>query len=630
MSRRAVLEQRAVVVAGSVPEAVAGLACGGGGGAGGGRGYRGGWRRRAGRRCWCFRGRGRSGRGWGRELAGCSPVFAGLLAECGRVLAPYTGWDLLEVIGQVPGAPALDRVDVVQPVSWAVMVGLAGVWQALGCGPDAVVGHSQGEIAAACVAGVLSLEDAAKVVAVRSQADRGAAGRGRGDGVGGGGRGPGGRAGGGAGGGGGRGGERPGGRWWCRARWRGAWRLLARVRGRRGAGPADRGGLRLAHRAGRGAARGDWPSLVPGSRPGGPVIPFYSTVTGQWLDGPAPARGTGSRTCAARSGMPTPWPRWPGPGTGASSRPVPHPVLTAAEHRHRPTERQRRGGSSRPAAAAGGGAGVTPGTLRRGDGGPARLLHSAASLCDRGGARRPGRRCSPGRVPGGSTCRLTRSSGSGTGWRAAGRAGDVVAAGVDAAGHPLLGAVVPVAGGQGVLFAGRLSAGSHRWLGDHRVGGVVLLPGAALVELVVRAGDEAGCPVVDELVIESAVVVPDEGVQVQVLVGAADGGGRCAVSVTILVLAGVSGCGMRWGLRVVMRAGSRGGGELGGWPPAGASVVDLDGFYGGLATAGYEYGPGFRGLEAVWRRGEEVFAEVALPDADGFWGRSVRVASGGA
>ena len=145
------------------------------------------------------------------------------------------------------------------------------------------------------------------------------------------------------------------------------------------------------------------------------------------------------------------------------------------------------------------------------------------------------------------------------------------------------------------------------------MGGGVLLPGAALVELVVRAGDEAGCPVVDELVIESAVVVPDEGVQVQVLVGAADGGGRCAVSVSSRAGGGL------WvrtagGLAGGDAGGQSGGGELGGWPPAGASVVDLDGFYGGLAAAGYEYGPGFRGLEAVWRRGEEVFAEVALPE----------------
>jgi len=72
----------------------------------------------------------------------------------------------------------LDRVDVVQPALWAVMVSLAATWQAAGITPDAVVGHSQGEIAAACVAGILSLDDAAKIVALRSRALKALAGHG--------------------------------------------------------------------------------------------------------------------------------------------------------------------------------------------------------------------------------------------------------------------------------------------------------------------------------------------------------------------------------------------------------------------------------------------------------------------
>ncbi|HEY2268014.1 MAG TPA: acyltransferase domain-containing protein, partial [Streptosporangiaceae bacterium] len=106
----------------------------------------------------------------GRELAAASPVFAARLAECARALAPHVGWDLLDVIAGVDGAPGLDSAEVTQPVLWAVMVSLAAVWQAAGVTPDAVLGHSQGEIAAATVAGILTLEDAAKVVAVRSQA----------------------------------------------------------------------------------------------------------------------------------------------------------------------------------------------------------------------------------------------------------------------------------------------------------------------------------------------------------------------------------------------------------------------------------------------------------------------------
>ena len=97
--------------------------------------------------------------------------------ECSAALAPYTGWRVEDVLRR-DGASALDRVDVVQPALWAVMVSLAAVWQAAGVVPDAVAGHSQGEIAAAVVAGILSLEDAAKVVALRSRALTALAGRG--------------------------------------------------------------------------------------------------------------------------------------------------------------------------------------------------------------------------------------------------------------------------------------------------------------------------------------------------------------------------------------------------------------------------------------------------------------------
>ncbi|MFE6527286.1 beta-ketoacyl synthase N-terminal-like domain-containing protein, partial [Streptomyces sp. NPDC057794] len=97
---------------------------------------------------------------------------------CAAALEPFTGWSLIDVLNQVEGAPGFDRVDVVQPALWAVMVSLARLWEHLGVVPDAVVGHSQGEIAAAHIAGVLSLEDSARVVALRSQAISGIAGRG--------------------------------------------------------------------------------------------------------------------------------------------------------------------------------------------------------------------------------------------------------------------------------------------------------------------------------------------------------------------------------------------------------------------------------------------------------------------
>ncbi|MFC4469421.1 type I polyketide synthase, partial [Streptomyces xiangluensis] len=123
-----------------------------------------------GRTVFVFPGQGTQWDGMGARLLDLSPVFAERIASCALALDPFVDWSLTAVLRQEPGAPGLDRVDVVQPVTWAVMVSLAAVWEAYGVRPDAVIGHSQGEIAAAVVAGALSLEDGARVVALRSQA----------------------------------------------------------------------------------------------------------------------------------------------------------------------------------------------------------------------------------------------------------------------------------------------------------------------------------------------------------------------------------------------------------------------------------------------------------------------------
>ncbi|MFI1377628.1 type I polyketide synthase [Streptomyces longwoodensis] len=121
-----------------------------------------------GRTVFVFPGQGAQWAGMAVELLGASPVFAARMAECAAALGEFTDWSLLDVVRGVGGAASLERVDVVQPVSFAVMVSLAALWRSFGVEPDAVVGHSQGEIAAACVAGALSLRDAAKVVCARS------------------------------------------------------------------------------------------------------------------------------------------------------------------------------------------------------------------------------------------------------------------------------------------------------------------------------------------------------------------------------------------------------------------------------------------------------------------------------
>ncbi|MFJ5193688.1 type I polyketide synthase [Streptomyces sp. NPDC088394] len=165
---RSRFEHRAVVLAGDAGSLVGALSAVVEGRAAGDvvRGVAG----RAVRPVFVFPGQGAQWVGMAAGLLESSAVFAGRMAECGAALDPFTDWQLLDVVRGEVGAPGFDRVDVVQPVLWAVMVSLAELWRACGVEPAAVIGHSQGEIAAAVVAGGLSLEDGARVVALRSRA----------------------------------------------------------------------------------------------------------------------------------------------------------------------------------------------------------------------------------------------------------------------------------------------------------------------------------------------------------------------------------------------------------------------------------------------------------------------------
>ena len=163
------------------------------------------------------------------------------------------------------------------------------------------------------------------------------------------------------------------------------------------------------------------------------------------------------------------------------------------------------------------------------------------------------------------------------------------------------------------MLTGRLSLAAQPWLADHSVGGVVLFPGAGFVELAIRAADEVGCAVIDELVLATPLVVqPGAGVQVQVVVGAAGDAGARAVS----VYSRRDESDAEWLLHAEGTLGiaaAEASADLSVWPPVGAESLDISDGYPRLAARGYGYGPAFQGLAAVWRRGPELFAEAAIP-----------------
>ncbi|MER6625952.1 type I polyketide synthase, partial [Streptomyces sp. NPDC000931] len=204
------------------------------------------------------------------------------------------------------------------------------------------------------------------------------------------------------------------------------------------------------------------------------------------------------------------------------------------------------------------------------------------------------------------------------------RAGDVRFAGLGAAEHPLLGAAVELAGAEGsdgMVFTGRLSLQSHPWLADHEVQGSVLVPGTALLELAIRAADEVGCDTVEELTLPTPLVLPARGgVHIQVRVGTPDADGRCALGVHARGEDDVQAPWTVHATGMLAPAASptdvpRPGFDAAVWPPRDAQAVDVTDCYERLAEAGFAYGPAFRGLRAAWRRGDELFAEVALDEA---------------
>ncbi|MFB7505847.1 type I polyketide synthase, partial [Streptomyces broussonetiae] len=199
-------------------------------------------------------------------------------------------------------------------------------------------------------------------------------------------------------------------------------------------------------------------------------------------------------------------------------------------------------------------------------------------------------------------------------WLAQSTPTDATGLGQLPAGHPLLAAVVAV-GAEGVVLTGRLSTRTQPWLADHVIAGQVLFPGTAFVELALRAGDHVGAAGLEELTLGAPLVLrADEDVAVQVAVGEPDDLGRRNVTVHTRAddeapwtqhAAGA--------LTPAAPAAPAAAADLTVWPPPQAQPLDVASVYPDLADQGYGYGPTFQGLRAAWRQGDDVYAEVALP-----------------
>ncbi|MFJ9822050.1 SDR family NAD(P)-dependent oxidoreductase, partial [Streptomyces sp. NPDC101151] len=594
---RAALDERAVVTGADLPALTAGLTALAEGGLAPNvvRGRPAGESRIA----FVFPGQGSQWAGMAADLLDTSPGFAATMADCAAALAPVTDWDLIET---VRARQPLERVDIVQPVLWAIMVSIAELWRAHGVRPAAVIGHSQGEIAAACVAGALSLADGARIVALRSRAiARELSGRGGMMSV-----------------------ALPE----TRVR-----DLVARYDGRiavaavNGAssvvlsGDADAldelretivaGGDRAkrlpvdyaSHSAHVESIREQLLADLAGVRARPAEVPFYSTVTGARLDTTGLDAGYWY-TNLRQSVLFEPTTRTLlDAGYGVFVECSPHPVLLHSIEETADTA----------------GADVTGlGSLHRDDGGPERVLAALGEAFVAGvpvdwSAVFSGMPVRAADLPTYAFQRerywLGRSAG----------AGDVTAAGLQTTGHPLLGAAVPVAEG-GTLFTGRLSTATAPWLADHAVSGTTLLPGTALVELALGAGHDLGCGHLAELTLQAPLVLSDRGaVQLQLHVAAADDSGHRALTLHSRPEGSDDPAWTAHATGLLTPQTAEPAFDLTAWPPPGAEPVPVDDAYGQLAALGYDYGPAFQGLRAAWRRGAETFAEVELPvEAEAF------------
>jgi mycoketide-CoA synthase len=542
-----------------------------------------------------YPGQGAQWPGMGRDLLATSAAFRDRIEECAGALDPITGWSLA---GTLTGAELDQSVDVVQPALWATMTGLTAVWESFGVLPAAVIGHSQGEIAAALAADALSTQEAAGVSALRSRALRQVAGHGAMLSV-----------------------SAPVAS--VRPVLEATGVEVAALNGPNStvvAGPRDavalvqglfeRDGVRTrmvgvdyaSHSAQMDQLKNKLIRTLP------PVSPrtelaaeYYSTVTGARID---PAEGDFCqpaywfrnlrRTVLLQTAVEAAL----AAGHRVFVEVSPHPVISVGVQDI--LDEQGVGG-------------VVLGTLRRDEGGLDRMLHSVAEAWVHG-------------VPVDWTARLgtpaercfdlpTYAFDRQRHWLDA-TAAQSASAGLSPMPHPLLSAGIRAPGEDGVLLFGQLSTQTQPWLADHAVGETVLVPGAALVEMAAYAGGLAGAGRVDELTFQVPFVLPGNGsAEVHVVVGSADESGFRSVSIYSRP-ADANSFGDDWTAHAVGSVRAPGAPPVNPsaqWPPSGAVSVPTKDFYNELDAAGYRYGPAFQGVSAAWRSGDEIIAEVVTP-----------------
>jgi acyl transferase domain-containing protein/acyl-coenzyme A synthetase/AMP-(fatty) acid ligase/acyl carrier protein len=547
---------------------------------------------RGGRVCFLFPGQGSQWRGMGAELLERSAVFRERIEACEAALEPHASCSVRDVL---EGRGYSEAVEVIQPALFAVMVSLAELWRASGVEPDVVLGHSQGEIAAACVAGALSLEDAAKVVALRSRALASElAGRGGMASV-----------------------QLPATRV---EELIGLWRGQVAIAAENSPHSTVVSGSpeALAELLARCASEEirarqiavDYASHSPqveplrehllaelaSISPRPSKVPVYSAISARPIAGEEMGPEYWYRSMREPVRFYPAVSRLLADGFTAFVEASPHPVLVPAVAECAAAEDRE------PAAIA---------TLRREEGGEERFAAALAEAHLAGAESDWERFFGPrSKVPL-PTYPFQRSrywlEGRGPG------AADPAAIGQADPDHPFLASLLTLPNEEGWLATGQISTAAHPWLADHMVLGAAILPGTAFVELGLKAAEIAGARCLAELAIEAPLLVPEKGsVSLQVRIGPASERGERSLEIHSRPGADP---GAEWTRHASGSLSDRAPSApepAGAWLPPGAEELDLSDFYERASELGIDYGPAFQGLKAAWRRGAELFAEVEL------------------